>query len=222
MPDINPVLEKYAERLLLPKTDTTHDTQDCSASRVFVPLCGKTVDLVYLTSMVGEVVGVEGIQSALEEFAIEQPELKVENKGIEKNGFGKFVGKKITLLRGDFFELDEEKTSGRFQAIYDRASMVAIQPELRKSYVDILGKLIAKGGTILLVVLERQGSEEAMKKGPPFSIPEATVRELYDLEWVDSITLLQQEDQLERKPEDKERYPDLNKLMENVYLIKAK
>ena len=113
MPDINPALEKYAERLLQ-KENTSSDTQDCSASRVFIPLCGKTVDMAYLTSMAGEVVGVEGIQSALEEFAIEQPELKVEYKGIE-NGFGKFVGKKITLLRGDFFELDAEKTNGKFQ-----------------------------------------------------------------------------------------------------------
>ena len=74
-----------------------------------------------------------------------------------------------------------------------------------------------------MVVLERRGSEEAMKKGPPFSIPEDTVRDLYEgLEWVESITVLGQEDQLIRNPEDKERYADLDELLETVYLIQAK
>ena len=224
MSDVNPALKKYEDKLFPNNDDTaTGDVQeDCSAIRVFVPLCGKTIDMAYLTSKVGQVVGVDGIEMALEQFASEQPELQIENKGVQ-NGFGRFVGKKITLLRGDFFELDEEKTSGRFETIFDRASMVAIKPELRESYIDVMGKLIAKGGAILLVVLERRGSEEAMKKGPPFSIPEDTVRDLYEgLEWVESITLLGQEDQLIRNPEDKERYADLDQLLETVYLIHAK
>jgi thiopurine S-methyltransferase len=173
--------------------------------------------------MSAEVVGVEGIQTALEDFAKEQPELKVENKGCQ-DGFERFEGNKISLLRGDYFDLDSTKTNGTFGAIYDRASMVAIQPDLRKSYVDVLGKLIAPQGKILLLALDRRStSEEARKKGPPFSIPEETVRELYEgLDWVESVTLLEQSDQLEKKPEDRERYPDLDQLLELVYMIQAK
>ena len=102
-------MKKYEDKLF-PNDTATSDVQDCSTVRVFVPLCGKTIDMAYLTSKVGQVVGVDGIEMALKQFASEQPELQIENKGVQ-NGFGRFVGKKITLLRGDFFELDEEKTS---------------------------------------------------------------------------------------------------------------
>ncbi len=76
---------------------------------------------------------------------------------------------------------------------------------------------------MLLVTLDRRGTEEAMKRGPLFSLPEATIRELFEgLEWVESVTILEQTDQLEIKPEDKEHYPDLDQLLEVVYLIQAK
>ncbi|KAL3893182.1 MAG: hypothetical protein SGARI_008332, partial [Bacillariaceae sp.] len=171
--------------------------------------------------------GLEGIGLAWEQFAEEQPSLNIKAKEAAgaptTDGFERFVGDKITLLKGDYFELDARKTGGQFGIIFDRASMVAIEPNLREAYVDVIGKLLAPGGMVLLVVLERVGSEEAMKEGPPYSIPEATVRELYGKhDWVESIKLLEQSDQLERKPEDRERYPNLDKLLETVYEIKRK
>lgn len=219
--DVNDVLKDHIEKLL-PKKDEEELEKVCTNRRVFVPLCGKTVDMPFLVPMADEVVGVEGIRQALEEFAEEQADLKVESKGIE-GGFERFKGEKITLLRGDYFALDDSKTGGKFGVIYDRASIVAIDPELREKYVKIIGKLIAPGGRMLLVVLERRGEEEAMKMGPPHSIPEATARELFEgQEWVKSMTLLQETDQLELKPEDRKRYEGLDKLLEVAYLIQAK
>mmetsp|Transcript_13042 Transcript_13042/g.31833 ORF Transcript_13042/g.31833 Transcript_13042/m.31833 type:complete len:81 (-) Transcript_13042:46-288(-) len=59
--------------------------------------------------------------------------------------------------------------------------------------------------------------------GPPYSVPESAVQELFGSRgWCDSITMLEQTDQLERKPEDKKRYPDLDQLLETVYLIQRK
>ncbi|KAL3908877.1 MAG: hypothetical protein SGILL_008315, partial [Bacillariaceae sp.] len=194
-------------------------------ARVFVPLCGKTVDLAFLTTLASEVVGVEGIRVALEQFAEENPDLKISEPTADarSDGYERFVGENITLLKGDYFDLDSTKTDGEFGMIFDRASMVAIEPKMRPAYIDILGKLLAPGGIILLVVLERKGSEEAMKKGPPYSIAEATVRSLYEaLDWVESVKLLEQSDQLERKPEDRERYPDLDQLLETVYEVRRK
>lgn len=206
----------------MPKSETNGEEETCSNTRIFLPLCGKTIDLAYLVPLAGEVVGVEGIRTALEEFSKEQPDLMVENKGC-RDGFERFDGNKISLLKGDFFELDSNKTNGKFGAIYDRASMVAIQPHLRKAYTEVLGKLIAPRGKILLVALDRRSDSEAARaKGPPFSIPEATVRELYEgLNWVESVTILEESDRLEGKPEDRERYPDLDQLMETVFLIQA-
>eukprot|EP00980_Cylindrotheca_fusiformis_P014945 scaffold4095_cov117-Cylindrotheca_fusiformis.AAC.2 len=196
---------------------------DSSAARVFVPLCGKTVDMAYLTSVAGEVVGVEGIQTALEEFAEEQPDLQIVRAEDKNDGFTRFVGKKIALLKGDFFTLTSEHTNGMFDAIYDRGSMVAIQPSLRSDYIDVVGRLLAKGGKILLVALDRRGTEEAVKNGPPFSVPEATVRELYEgLDWVESITMLEQTDTLTEEKKEQSSYQGLDQLLQTVYLIQAK
>mmetsp|Transcript_14049 Transcript_14049/g.22607 ORF Transcript_14049/g.22607 Transcript_14049/m.22607 type:complete len:183 (-) Transcript_14049:85-633(-) len=181
--------------------------------------------MAYLTTLASEVVGVEGIRTALEEFIQEHPDLKISEVKQEKesDGYERFQGDKITLLKGDYFELDSTKTGGKFGLVFDRGSMVAIEPKLRESYIKILSELLGPGGSILLVVLERKGNEEAMKKGPPYSIPESTVQELFEgKEWVESVKMLEQSDQLERKPEDRERYPDLDQLLETVYVIKRK
>lgn len=140
---------------------------------------------------VEHVVGVDGIRSALEEFVKEQPALEIQpmaNSGWDS--FERFQGKKITLLKGDYFELDETSAGGRFGAMLDRGSLVAIEPTMREKYIHVMGKLIAPGGKILLICLERQGTnEEAVKKGPPFSIPEALVRSLFESqEWVDTCS----------------------------------
>jgi hypothetical protein len=51
-----------------------------SNARVLVPLCGKSVDMAYLSRLdqVQQVVGVDGIRKALEEFATENPDLNVQ------------------------------------------------------------------------------------------------------------------------------------------------
>jgi thiopurine S-methyltransferase len=218
---VNPILEKYADQILPPS-----DGDTCSApTSIFVPLCGKTIDMAYLAKQasVKEVVGIDGIRKALEEFAQEQPELEVSPQ--EQVGkYERFVGNKITLLKGDLFEFDELAAGGRFGAIFDRASMVAIQPALRKDYVSVMGKVIAPGGKILLVTIERKGSdEEAVNKGPPFSLSEQVVLDLYEGEdWVESISLLEQEDMFVKEPEQKARYEGLDGLMELTFLIQAK
>jgi thiopurine S-methyltransferase len=174
-------------------------------------------------SSVKEVVGIDGIRKALEEFAEEQPELNVSQQP-QVGNYERFVGTKITLLKGDLFEFDELAAGGRFGAIFDRASLVAIQPTLRNEYVRVMGNVIAPGGKILLVTIERKSSdEEAVNKGPPFSLSEQVVRDLYGGEdWVESISLLEQEDTFVKEPEQKARYEGLDSMMELTFLIQAK
>lgn len=178
--------------------------------------------MAYLAPKTKEVIGVEGIQLALEEFADEHPDLKVKQTST-RDGYVRFEGDGITLLKGDYFALDATKIGGKVDAIWDRASMVAIPPSLRENYVDVLGKVITPGGRILLVSLERQGEEEATKRGPPFSMADKVVRGYFERQdWVESMALIQQTDQLEKNPEDRKRYEGLDKLLENVYLITVK
>ena len=128
----------------------------------------------------------------------EHPDLEIQPPlSDEGDAYEKFVGKRITLLKGDFFDLDETATDGRFEAIFDRASLVAIDPSLREDYVKVMSRMIHPGGKILLVAIEKQSGTEEDKKGPPFSLPEGEVRRLYEgQDWVESVTLL--EDQGEK------------------------
>lgn len=119
--------------------------------------------------------------------------------------FEYFQGTKITLVQGDYFDLLNYGSShshiGTFDAIYDRASLVAIQPTLRQQYVQILGQLIQPGGTILLSTLDRRtGDENVRKAGPPFSVDELEVQKLFgNQSWVESITKVREVDELSER-----------------------
>ena len=243
--DVNPALVQHASDLLSPSAETCEAASDRSpVIRVFVPLCGKAVDMAYLATKVPSVsstntvhvVGLEGIRVALEEFIEEQPDLGISREAILGNEdvpFDRFLGETVSLWKGDYFDLDGSPPRlataiGKFEAIYDRASIVAIEPDLRERYIRIIDSLLQPNGRILLVALERvasAGNEFAAKKGPPYSIPESTVRELFGGLAGNgggryTINVLSQTDQLVEKPEDRARYPELDKLLETVYLIR--
>jgi len=207
------------------KEDNTTDHQ---AVRIFVPLCGKTVDMAFLAEHNGisEVVGIDGVQKALEEFSDENPTLQIK-QGYE-GSVERFLGKGISLFKGDFFELnyDDTMTSKKFDCILDRASLVAIQPQLREKYVDIIGKLVKPGASILLITVDRrEGTESAKLKGPPFSVDENEVIRLFqNRDWVQSVTKLDEVDEFEN---DKSRIPKwkeqgLTALFEVCFLIQVK
>ena len=249
--EVNPALVKHASSLL-PANDetcststTTSSTGSAAATRIFVPLCGKAVDMAYMATSLStstltstmideidiEIVGLEGIKVALEEFIDEHPGLAITKEPVPSTKtipFERFVGKKVSLWKGDYFDL-EPNMIGRFEAIYDRASIVAIEPELRKKYVQILANLLKQGGRILMVGLEKVASPEhldAAKKGPPYSISEAELRKFFsnigdvDDDHSYQVTVLQVTDQLVENPQDRERYAELDKLLETVYLIR--
>ena len=176
---------------------------------------------------VSHVVGVEGIKQALQEFSDENPTLNVkEEPAGTVPSYDKFSGSDITLLKGDFFGLDETHTGGRFDAVWDRASLVAIDPTLREDYVGIMKKLVKPGGSLLVSTLERrQGTEEAKKAGPPFSVPEAEVRRLYEgQDWVESVTLLEEIDEFDANPKGMEGWKQMGitSFFELMFIIKTK
>ena len=203
--------------LLFPTANTVDDGSCPKPARVFVPLCGKSVDMVYFTKQdfVQEVVGVDGIQKSLDTFAQEQLQLEIKPADSAVGPYRRMTGNKITLLKGDFFELDDTISGGRFDAIFDRASLVAIEPRLREDYVNTMSRLLAPGGRILLVTIERTSGTQDAKLGPPFSVPEDEVRRLYESQtWVESVTFL---DRDEEDPRNKDR------AMVNLsFLIQAK
>ena len=220
--NVHPMLKKYGTALL---NESTEDGR----AKILVPLCGKTIDLHFLAKLpnVSKVFGVDGVMKALEEFANENSELKITAvDDLSSTGsYQQLEGKNITLLKGDFFALHDDDTNGKFDSVWDRASMVAIQPNLRSDYVETIRRVVKPGGSILLVTFDRRvGTDEAIAGGPPFSISEDEVRELYNQPWVESIELLEEVNEFDANPGSKERWEKqgLTELFELCFLIRLK
>ena len=143
-----------------------------SISRVFVPLCGKSLDLLWLCERDHSVAGVELSTVALESFCMEHG---VPAKRRILDDFDVYEAPQLQLFRGDFFALTPELL-GPIPAVYDRAALISWIPELRAAYVSHITELTNPGTRTLLVTMEYP--QEQMQ-GPPFSVGPDEVGRLY-------------------------------------------
>ena len=141
-------------------------------SQVFVPLCGKSLDLLWLRERGHSVTGVELSALALESFCMEHG---IPSKRRMADDFDVYEAPKLQLFRGDFFALTRELLDP-MPAVYDRAALISWAPELRATYVQHITALTNPGTQTLLVTLEYP--QEQMK-GPPFSVDADEVERLY-------------------------------------------
>lgn len=139
---------------------------------VFVPLCGKSRDLVWLRDRGHAVTGVELSDLALESFCMENG---IPARRRQSERFDVYEAPALKLYCGDFFDLSAEQT-GSFGAMYDRAALVSFGPDLRPAYARRITSLTSTGTVTLLVTLEYPQEQRA---GPPFSVSPAEVHELY-------------------------------------------
>ena len=142
-------------------------------STVFVPLAGKTVDMPWLVQHGHRVFGVELVPLAVEQFFAEQglkPQVTHTPKGTLSRADG------IELLCGDVFALDARDLAG-CEAFFDRAAIIALPRGLRRRYAREVYAALPSGCVGLMVTLEYP---EHQKNGPPFTVPEAEVRELFE------------------------------------------
>ncbi|SDZ91486.1 thiopurine S-methyltransferase [Microbulbifer marinus] len=158
--EANPLLVKYFSELSLAEN-----------SRVFVPLCGKTLDIGWLLANGYRAVGAE-----LSRLAIEQlfEELGVEPAIAQIGNTLHFSAEAIDIFVGDIFDLSAD-TLGKVDAIYDRAALVALPEEMRKRYSEHLLE-ITHGAPQLLITFEY---DQSLQPGPPFSISNAEVERHY-------------------------------------------
>lgn len=169
--------------------------------RVLVPLCGKSVDLLWLEAHDNEVVGVELSDIAARAFFEEN------DIAFRKSGDGQrfeAVDRRITIHCGDYFEFDE----GGFDAHYDRGALVALSSDLRERYVRHTNSLLADDARQLVITIEY---DQAVVQGPPFSIPAEEIAGYWpSLESVDAY------DDIENGPE-KFRDAGLERMIETVW-----
>lgn len=131
--------------------------------RVFVPLCGKALDLHWLAERGHDVVGIELSELAVRQFfadAGQTPDVAAAGK------LKRYVSGSITLYAGDFFALTAQQL-GAVDYVYDRAALIALPGAVRPRYVERLAALLgaARG---LLIALDY---DQSRMQGPPFSVP---------------------------------------------------
>lgn len=179
-----------------------------AGATVFVPLCGKSLDLVWLQQQGHRVVGVELSTLAANAFFSEQG---IADNPLAAEPFVLRGNDELRFYVGDFFHLQASHLQP-CHALYDRAALVALPASTRKAYVEQLLRLFPAGVKMLLVTLEY---DDRIMQGPPFSVTEAEVNELFGGEF--DVARLQAQEVIEDNAHLRER--GLNSLVEKVYLL---
>lgn len=160
-------------------------------SRVFVPLCGKSLDMTWLASQGHRVLGVELSPLAVREFFAEHglvPEVHASRYGTHH------VAGAIEIICGDAFGLDAAVLAD-CAALYDRAALIALPPAMRENYVGTLMARLPAACRGLLVTLDYPPGE---MQGPPFGVPASEVLRRYGDAW--DVVPLEARDILAHEP----------------------
>jgi thiopurine S-methyltransferase len=195
--EFNPHLQAHWHRLGAP-----------AGCRVLVPLCGKSRDLLWLAGEGHRVLGVEISPVAVRTFFADNGLTATTSR---HRDFERWQADEIEILRGDFFDLTPGDVDA-VGAVYDRASLIALPPPMRRRYAGHMAALLTPGVGSLLITLEYP--QEQMQ-GPPFSVAEDEVRSLFGegfaVEPVDSLNVLAETP----------RYRDrgLSSLTERIYTL---
>ena len=142
------------------------------AGEVFVPLCGRSIDMEWLADQGHRVIGNELSPIAVADFFERRhltPDVRTEGTLVVHAAAG------YELWCGDFFDMPPTAL-GAVAAVYDRASLVAMPPEMRQRYADHMGAIVPAGAPIFLISFEY---DQAEMDGPPFSVQRDEIADLY-------------------------------------------
>ncbi len=187
------------------------------AITIFVPLCGKAVDLKWLYDRGHSVVGVEVANQAIEEFFTEN-NLEFSKEDVDKvhGTLYKSSDGRIRLYACDLYDFSNEVESG-MQAVWDRGSLVAINKEDREKYIKILRSVTSDDCRYLAEVFNYDPTK---LNGPPHTILETELARILGDAW--SFKFLD-----ERKLNENDAIPPhwrefMSEMCLKLYLIKNK
>lgn len=170
--EVNPLLIRHWSALNLP-----------ADSRVFIPLCGKSIDMVWLAAQGYDVVGVELVESAVQDFFAEQniePTVHQHAKNPDIKCYqgqlaNEVSAQTVTLWVADIFALTASDI-GHVDAIYDKAALIALPNDMRFDYSKQLRDLSGNAPQLLITL----NYDQSKKDGPPFSVSGDQVQQYYD------------------------------------------
>ena len=182
---VNAYLQEYLPLFKLQPGDT-----------IFMPLCGKAVDILWLSEQGFKVVGVELSRVAVESFFEES------GLGFTQREIGKltlYESPNIALYQGDFMHLEPHMLS-TCKLVYDRAPIIAIESFNRAAYKKKMLELVPVATPMLMVTLTY---DQNQMTGPPFSVPVDEITKLYKAEY--QVKILRSCEQIDERPRWKER-----------------
>jgi len=195
--DVNPQLIENINQL-----------SEARTQKIFVPLCGASLDMKYLIDQGFNVVGVELSPLAIDRFFNEN---QIEYKVSKVEEFDLYQGKNIEIYCGDFFRLKKDYFYD-VSCVYDRAALIALNPDLQKKYVRHLKDILPNSSKILLLTMFYPQNE---MEAPPFSVDDVGVEDLFsDSKEIKKISSANEKES-SLKPNDL----NLTYLFKNVYLI---
>lgn len=159
--EVNSVLQEYFDMLKLPEN-----------ARVFIPLCGKTLDISWFLTNHYRVAGVELSEIAVVEL-FEELDLTPEVKTIDDLQI--YSAENIHIFVGNIFDLTAE-TLGKIDAVYDRAALVALPLDIRVRYAEHLSQITNQAQQLLLSF----EYDQTMRNGPPFSVTKKEIESHYN------------------------------------------
>lgn len=130
------------------------------ASRVFVPLCGKSLDMIWLAKQGHEVIGVELSPVAVKAFFNEN-HLKPIKRRV--GNFTLWKHDRISILCGDYFSLSKA-ILGHIDTVYDRSALTALPEDIRKRYVEHLQHIVPQTTNIFLLTIEDVDDYKELKQ----------------------------------------------------------
>ncbi|WLH34011.1 thiopurine S-methyltransferase [Pseudomonas sp. FP2196] len=197
LPEVNPHLQRHWPDILIP-----------AQARVLVPLCGKSLDLLWLVGRGHQVLGIELSEKAIEAFFSEH---QVQPQISEKDGFKVYRADSIELWCGDVFTLTAEDVAD-CTALYDRAALIALPPPMRERYVAHLQQILPQGVQGLLITLDY---DQVQMPGPPFAVVDDEVQRLLGGAW--QVRVLEEQNVLSESG--KFLQAGVTRLEERVYRI---
>lgn len=159
-PHPNGLLTSHLDTLALPQ-----------GARIFLPLCGKTLDIHWLRDQGYHVIGAE-----LSELAITQlfDEMGITPEITQLYDHKRFSAPGLDIFAGDIFALDAAQP-GPIDAIYDRAALVALPADMRRRYAAHLISITSAAPHLLITFTY----DPSQMKGPPFRVDADEVARLY-------------------------------------------
>uniref|UniRef100_A0A6Q2WX52 thiopurine S-methyltransferase n=2 Tax=Esox lucius TaxID=8010 RepID=A0A6Q2WX52_ESOLU len=203
-PQVHKMLENNIEKVLAGRSQV----------KFFFPLCGKALDMKWLADMGHSIVGVEISEKAIKQF-FEENNLSYSEEMVPALPGAKLYkssARNISLYQCDLYNFSSA-IEGQFGGIWDRGSLVAINPRDREKYVALITSLMDKDCRYLLDTLLYNPE---LYKGPPFFVPDEHVQNLFgkscDIELLHSIDALT----------DRQKAWGLDFFIENLHLITPK